>query len=62
MYGGTDGLESLKDSQIEETILKLKSYNIKHIVLVGQIPTVTGASFKAKTASRTFKRFQSFNS
>jgi len=27
----------------------------------GQIPTVTGASFKAKTASRTFKRFQSFN-
>jgi|GEM_PF-4616206 len=34
MYGGTDGLESLKDSQIEETILKLKSYNIKHIVLV----------------------------
>jgi len=55
--GGTEEWELLKDSQIEATILKLQSYNIKHIVLVGQMPTFAEALFTAKSSNRTFKDF-----
>jgi len=57
MYGGTDGLESLKDSQIEETILKLKSYNIKHIVLVDRYQLWRGRRSKRRRPAEHSRGF-----